>query len=142
MTWFDHSHGPDTDWREIFLSGRVDAQAAHLTILRRLAFAQPAARAAQARGKKKVQAKVLSARFELAIFRVSGERIDQLSHESEPLEWLGCTDVICVHYDPIAKQLDHDYCWIETAKPVPARYTRHRRQLQQLTVDVWCCSDS
>ena len=29
--------------------------------------------------------KMLSARFELAIFRVSGERIDQLSHESEPL---------------------------------------------------------
>jgi hypothetical protein len=28
--------------------------------------------------------KMLSARFELAIFRVSGERIDQLSHESEP----------------------------------------------------------
>ena len=26
---------------------------------------------------------MLSARFELAIFRVSGERIDQLSHESE-----------------------------------------------------------
>ena len=29
--------------------------------------------------------KMLSARFELAIFRVSGERIDQLSHESESL---------------------------------------------------------
>jgi hypothetical protein len=29
--------------------------------------------------------KMLSARFELAIFRVSGERIDQLSHESAPL---------------------------------------------------------
>ena len=27
---------------------------------------------------------MLSARFELAIFRVSGERIDQLSHESQP----------------------------------------------------------
>ncbi len=30
--------------------------------------------------------KMLSARFELAIFRVSGERIDQLSHESESFE--------------------------------------------------------
>ena len=32
--------------------------------------------------------KMLSARFELAIFRVSGERIDQLSHESESHYWL------------------------------------------------------
>ncbi len=31
---------------------------------------------------------MLSARFELAIFRVSGERIDQLSHESELIEQL------------------------------------------------------
>ena len=37
--------------------------------------------------KKKIMSwcKMLSARFELAIFRVSGERIDQLSHESEVL---------------------------------------------------------
>ena len=34
--------------------------------------------------------KMLSARFELAIFRVSGERINQLSHESEPHYWLTC----------------------------------------------------
>ena len=33
---------------------------------------------------------MLSARFELAIFRVSGERIDQLSHESELIEQLVC----------------------------------------------------
>ena len=31
---------------------------------------------------------MLSARFELAIFRVSGERINQLSHESQPIAWL------------------------------------------------------
>ncbi len=37
---------------------------------------------------KKWQRKMLSARFELAIFRVSGERIDQLSHESELIEQL------------------------------------------------------
>jgi hypothetical protein len=35
--------------------------------------------------KTKMHSKMLSARFELAIFRVSGERIDQLSHESAPL---------------------------------------------------------
>ena len=29
---------------------------------------------------------MLSARFELAIFRVSGERIDQLSHESKLIQ--------------------------------------------------------
>ena len=40
--------------------------------------------------KRMVSIKMLSARFELAIFRVSGERINQLSHESEPHYWLTC----------------------------------------------------
>ncbi len=40
---------------------------------------------------------MLSARFELAIFRVSGERIDQLSHESELSEQLGCRGWIQVY---------------------------------------------
>ena len=43
---------------------------------------------------------MLSARFELAIFRVSGERINQLSHESKPLEWPTYQNENCVELIP------------------------------------------
>ena len=45
---------------------------------------------------------MLSARFELAIFRVSGERIDQLSHESACVTKLH----ICQEIDTYTKDME------------------------------------
>jgi hypothetical protein len=62
---------------------------------------------------KKIVEQMLSARFELAIFRVSGERIDQLSHESELIQQLVDVSRIFCYFDQ-QKQCIISSCWPPT----------------------------